>query len=91
MAVSIVWSMRLPNAELFMEPELARMIFYHLPCAFISVLSLIASCYLSLKYLSKKTLDWDRRASAASEMTFLFMVCTLITGIFFSKVQWQEW
>jgi heme exporter protein C len=90
-AAVTVYSFTVPNAKLFMEPELARMIFFHLSCAFSSVVALIATCYFSIRYLATKSPAWDIRAAAMSELTLTFMVLTLLTGILFSRVQWGHW
>lgn len=91
MGATTVWSFTAPNAKFFKDPELARMIFFHLPCAFSSVLWLVITCILSGKVLKHRTVELDGRAAAAAELTMTFMVLTLITGIFFSRVQWGHW
>jgi heme exporter protein C len=80
-----------PDAEGFREPSLARVIFFHLPCAIGSSLFLAAGAYFSVAYLVTKRLETDIRAGSAMSMGALLAVLTMITGILFSKVQWGAW
>ncbi len=83
-----------PPAKLFADPELARLIFIHLPCAFTCSLLLPFGSYLGFRTaLSKgsRVLNWDARARVANEIGFAFALVTMATGILFSKVQWGAW
>lgn len=80
-----------PDAANFQRPEFARIMLIHLPCAFSSVVMLIASAYMSIKWLRTRQLEWDYRAEALSELCLMFIALTLGTGILFSKVQWGDW
>jgi heme exporter protein C len=77
-----------PNAQLFMNPEMARMIFWHLPCAISCTLFFYAGAYFSLRMLMHRKLEWDVRASSANEIGMVLAVLTMITGMLFSKFQW---
>lgn len=90
-AVATVEAFRAPPAPAFQKPDLARLIFFHLPCAITATLFLFFGSYLSLRYLRAKTPDWDVRAVAANELGSLLAVLTMITGVLFSKVQWGAW
>lgn len=81
----------IPDAARFQEPSLARMICWHLPCAFITVGLLFFSAWMGLKYLLGRDPADDVRGAAAIELGALWAVLTMITGILFSKVQWQAW
>ena len=91
-AATSVWGMNVPPAESFKEPDLARILFWHLPNAFITVIFLIAGAVLSIKTLkSRGDSVLDLKAAASNELAMLFALITMVTGILFSKVQWGEW
>jgi len=75
----------------FMFPELARVIFFHLPCAFLTAGLVFLGAWFSLKYLQTKDVRWDIRHGAVTELGMALGVATMLTGILFSKVQWNAW
>ena len=90
-AAVTIWTYLAPNAVGFQNPSLARIIFFHLPPAFIGTGFLFAGAFFSAKYLKHRRLEWDVRAASAIEMGFLMCIVTMISGILFSKVQWGAW
>jgi len=75
----------------FVEENLARIIVFHLPCAFASTVFLIWGAYLAIGSLRAKTLAWDVRTAAAMELCLIMCILTMLTGILFSKTQWGAW
>jgi heme exporter protein C len=90
-ALGTALTFKAPPAKSFMEPDLARMVFWHLPNAFSSIIFLFAAAWFSFRYLRSKEPSWDVRAAAANELALLTGLLTLATGILFSKVQWGNW
>ncbi len=90
-----VWGFMVPPAEGFMQPDLARMLFFHLPCALGSSIFLMLAPYFALRNLRSKDhadgVAWDIRTVAATEIALVTGILTLVTGSLFSKVQWGEW
>jgi heme exporter protein C len=85
----LTWSAyAVPDAELFRVPSMARLIFFHLPCALSCTIFFYFGAYLSYKTLRYKQLTWDVRASSANELGMVLAVLTMATGIIFSKLQW---
>ena len=91
MAVMTVYDLMTPAAGSFRTPELAKIMFWHTPSAFISTWFLLHAAYLGLRYFMGRDLKWDVRNGAAIELGALFGVITMATGILFSQVQWGEW
>ena len=91
MAAATVWSFLVPDAGYFDRPELARILFFHLPCAITTSIFVLFTPYLAIRYLNAKTREWDLRVVAANEIGFLFGLLTMSTGIVFSKAEWGEW
>jgi heme exporter protein C len=91
MAAATWMTFSVPDAEAFREPKLARIIFFHLPCAFITTIFLFAGAFYSIRYLRRRNWTDEIKAVTANELAGLFGVLTMTTGILFSKVQWGEW
>lgn len=84
-------SFLVPPIPNFPEPELARMIFFHLPCAFVTVGFVIFASVSSWRYLMTRDWIWEHRAFAATSTSMMMASATMVTGILFSKVQWGMW
>ncbi len=91
MSALIIASFQVPPALGFPEPELARIIFFHLPCAFSTVVFVLFAAYSSYRYLATREWIWEFRALAATEISLGTAVATMLSGILFSKVQWGAW
>jgi heme exporter protein C len=91
LAVAVFFAYWVPPARLFPQPELARIIFFHLPSAFVATIFAIFGAIASWAYLAKRKDVWEYRALAATEMATAMAVATMVTGIIFSKVQWGAW
>lgn len=80
-----------PDAKNFMYPEFARIFFWHFPCPIMATFLVSAAAWFSWKFMSTRDMKWDARAVAAQELAMIFIVLTMISGIFFSKIQWGAW
>ena len=88
---AVVYGLMAPPAESFVNPGMARILFFHLPCAFVTAGLIIHSAWLGMRYLQTSDLRYDARNAAATELALLFAALTLASGIVFSKVQWGAW
>lgn len=87
-----IWGFKAPPAQGFMHEDLARILFWHLPFAFITVIFLFSGAWQSVKVLrSQGHSDADFRSEAANEIAMLFALITMATGILFSRAQWNAW
>lgn len=91
MAAATLASFLAPDAATFPEPSLARVIFFHLPCALVTSGLLFVSAWFGIQQLRTRRMDWDARVGATLELGALFALLTMLTGIYFSKVQWGAW
>ncbi len=72
----------------FAEPEAARIIFFHVPVAWLAVLGFLAAMLNGAHYLRRRRMEFDVRSAAAAELGFLFCILATVTGAVFAKVQW---
>ncbi len=84
-------SFLVPDAALFQKPELARILFWHLPCPTLATVLLVVGAWFALRALRTGDPRWDVRSAAAHELAMVFIALTLATGVLFSRAQWGAW
>lgn len=89
--VGVGYTFAVPDLAHFPNPAMARIVFYHVPSALIcSVLIALAGWY-GFKAMTRGSDRDISRLDATLEVGALFAVTTMLTGILFSKVQWNSW
>ena len=68
--------------------ENAKIIFFHVPTAWLSVVAFLMSTIYSIKYLRKKNLDDDAKSYAAAQLGIIFTILATITGAVWAKFAW---
>ena len=68
--------------------EKARILFFHVPLAWTSVVGFVVSVVYAILYLRRKRIDDDIRSSAAAGLGMLFCVLTTVTGAIWAKFSW---
>jgi len=102
MGVATVWSFKVPDIAYFQAPGFARIFLWHFPCPMLFTFLVITSAWFSIRVffnpagLKPETdaiarAEWDLRSVACMELSYLFALLTMATGILFSKVQWGDW
>ena len=71
--------------------ESSRIVFFHVPTAWICVLAFFVSCVYSIKYLMRRDPADDIRAAVASRLGLLFAVLATVTGAIFAKIMWNSY
>lgn len=68
-----------------------RILFIHVPAAFISLAGPYLAMAFSLLYLRSKNLAWDRTAAALIEISWVFACVNLATGMLWGRIIWGIW
>ena len=68
--------------------EQTRIIYWHIPVAWLTVVAFLVCGWQSLRYLRTKDLADDARAAAAASLGILFCALATISGAIFSKGMW---
>ncbi len=68
--------------------ENAKIIFFHVPTAWLTVVAFFMTAIYSFKYLRKKNLDDDAKAYAAAQLGIIFCILATITGSVWAKFAW---
>jgi len=59
--------------------ELAKIIFFHVPTAWLAVIAFLMAMIYGIKYLVKSDLDDDAKSSAALQLGFMFSILATVT------------
>ena len=68
--------------------ETTRVLYFHIPAAWVTVLALGWSMVHSLLYLRRRRIDHDHHAAAAAEIGIIFCVLATVSGSLWAKAMW---
>jgi len=68
--------------------EFTRILYFHVPTAWITVLAFLIGAIYSILYLRKRELIYDYSAEAASQIGFIFCILATVTGSIWAKMSW---
>ena len=88
--VSVVMSLVVspPDVE---QGDLIRLMYVHVPAAWVAYLSFAVVFVASLAYLKTKRIRWDRLAAASAEVGVVFTALTIVLGSIWAKPVWGTW
>jgi heme exporter protein C len=84
----VVAGFALPVAYIPGLGEKARIIYFHVPMAWVTVLAFLISMVYGLRYLLKRDLQDDVRSVSSAGLGFMFCVLATITGSIWAKFNW---
>ena len=70
--------------------EYTRILYFHVPVAWISVLAFLISAVCSVLYLKTREIKYDLFTESASQLGFVFCILATITGSIWAKLSWGE-
>ncbi len=73
------------------QGELSRILYVHVPAAWLAYVAFGMTMVASAMYLWKKDLKWDRRALASAEIGVMFTGLTIVLGMIWGKTTWGVW
>ena len=73
------------------QGDLQRIMYVHVPSAWLAYLSFTVTLIASIAYLRGRNLRWDRMAGAAAEVGVMFTGLALATGMIWGKPVWGVW
>ncbi len=68
--------------------ETSRILFFHVPQAWVATLAFLISMIASVVYLAKRRVKADYVAQSAAELGLLFCILATLTGSIFAKATW---
>ena len=73
------------------EGAVQRIMYFHLPCAWLSFFAFFVVFLCSILFLWKRDREWDIYAHASAEIGVIFCSLVLITGPIWAKPIWGAW
>lgn len=85
----VIWAafLYVPPADKFIG-ESSRIVFFHVPTAWVAVLAFLFSCVASVLYLRRRDPKYDIRAAVSAGLGLLFAVLATVTGAVFARIMW---
>lgn len=68
--------------------ERAKIIFFHVPMAWMTVIAFLVSMWYGIRYLRKKDMDDDFRSALSAGLGLLFCILGTTTGSLWAKFNW---
>ena len=68
-----------------------RVLYFHIPAAWITVVALAWSMIHSALYLRRRRMEHDDHASAAAELGLLFCIVATVSGSMWAKAVWHSY
>jgi heme exporter protein C len=68
--------------------EQIRIMNFHVPCAWVSVVAYLFAMFFGIKYLKTRNLNDDLKASASVYLGTLFAMLATVTGMIWAKFNW---
>ncbi len=68
-----------------------RIIYFHVPSAWISMLAFLVTFVASVVYLRSKHVKWDILARCSAELGILFTLAATASGSIWGKPAWNTW
>ena len=68
--------------------EYTRILYFHVPSAWLSVLAFLIGAVYSGIYLKKRDIKYDMISESASQMGLIFCILATVTGSIWAKVSW---
>jgi len=86
MVAAFVWAPLVPVLG-----ETTRVLYFHIPAAWVTVVALGWSMLHSILYLRTRNLEHDHHAAAAAEIGILFCVVATVSGSLWAKAMWGSY
>jgi heme exporter protein C len=71
--------------------ESSRIVFFHVPMAWIATIAFLIAAVQSALYLKKRHAENDDAAAAAARLGLLFCFLATVTGSIFARVMWNSY
>lgn len=84
----IVCAIALPIPNIPALGDKARVLYFHVPMSWISVIAFFMSMWYAIKYLKTRDLNYDIKSFSSAQLGFLFCILATATGSLWAKFNW---
>ncbi len=71
--------------------QTTRVLYFHVPSAWVTVLAFFISAVYSVLYLARHRMEYDIRAESAAQIGLIFAILTTVTGSIWAKEIWHSY
>lgn len=68
--------------------EYTRVLYFHVPTAWVTVIAFLIAALFSIMFLAKKNQRYDYFAESANQLGFMFCILATVTGSIWAKMSW---
>ncbi len=68
--------------------ETSRIFYFHVPCAWVTVLAFFMTTIFSIRYLMKKQIEFDAKAVLSAQLGLIFCVLATLSGSIWARFAW---
>lgn len=84
----IILGLALPIPDIPALGDKARVLYFHVPMSWISVLAFFMSMWYSIRYLKTRDINYDIKSYSSAQLGFLFCILATATGSLWAKFSW---
>ncbi len=88
LAVVICFAIIAPIPAVGSMGERARILYFHVPTAWVSTVAFIMALFYGAQYIRKRDILYDYKAASAAALGLMFAVLATVTGAIWAKFEW---
>lgn len=88
LAVVIYFAIIAPIPEVGNMGERARILYFHVPTAWVSTVAFIMALFYGAQYIRKRDILYDYKAASAAALGLMFAILATVTGAIWAKFEW---
>lgn len=69
----------------------SRIVFFHVPTAWVCVIAFLVSCVHSVLYLFRRKISDDVHAAVSARLGLVFAILATVTGAIFARIMWNAY
>jgi len=66
----------------------SRIFYFHVPCAWVTVLAFLMTAIFSVRYLMKKQVEFDTKAALSAQLGLVFCILATLSGSIWARFAW---
>ncbi|GMQ86134.1 MAG: cytochrome c biogenesis protein CcsA [Acidimicrobiia bacterium] len=90
-SVAVALALAMVSPADAVQGELVRIMYVHVPAAWLAYLAFIVTLVASVGYLATRNLRWDRAAASSAEIGVYFTGLAIGLGMIWAKPTWGVW
>lgn len=88
LTVVFCFAILMPIPEIGTMGERSRILFFHVPTAWISTVAFIMALIYGVQYIRKRDILYDYKAASAAALGLVFALLATVTGAIWAKFEW---